>query len=48
VILSGGIGNMDDVRQVIEQRHPGVEGLIIGKAIYRGRVDLEELFRIDA
>jgi phosphoribosylformimino-5-aminoimidazole carboxamide ribonucleotide (ProFAR) isomerase len=25
-----------------------VEGLIIGKAIYRGRVDLEELFRIDA
>ena len=47
VILSGGIGGMEDVRRVAEQRHPGVEGLIIGKAIYRGRVDLRELFRID-
>jgi phosphoribosylformimino-5-aminoimidazole carboxamide ribotide isomerase len=45
VILSGGIGNMEDVRQVLEQRHPGVEGLIIGKAIYRGRVDLQALFK---
>jgi len=48
VILSGGIGGIEDVRRVLEQRHPGVKGLIIGKAIYRGRVDLAELFRIDA
>lgn len=47
VILSGGIGGMEDVRRVAEQRHAGVEGLIIGKAIYRGRVDPGELFRID-
>ena len=47
VILSGGIGSMEHVRQVSERRHPGVEGLIIGKAIYRGRVDPEELFRTD-
>jgi phosphoribosylformimino-5-aminoimidazole carboxamide ribotide isomerase len=46
VILSGGIGNTEHVRRVVEQRHPGVEGLIIGKAIYRGLVDLEECFRI--
>jgi phosphoribosylformimino-5-aminoimidazole carboxamide ribotide isomerase len=48
VILSGGIGSMEDVRRVAEQRHPGVVGLIIGKAIYRGRVDLGELFQLDA
>ncbi len=45
VILSGGIGGPEDVRQVLERRHPGIEGVIIGKAIYQGRVDLAELFR---
>jgi phosphoribosylformimino-5-aminoimidazole carboxamide ribotide isomerase len=45
VILSGGIGSMEHVRQVARRRHPGVEGLIIGKAIYQGRVDVAELFR---
>ena len=45
VILSGGIGSMEHVRQAAERRHPGVQGLIVGKAIYRGQVDLGELFR---
>jgi phosphoribosylformimino-5-aminoimidazole carboxamide ribotide isomerase len=44
VILSGGIGSMEHVRQVFLKRHAGVEGLVIGKAIYRGQIDLEELF----
>jgi phosphoribosylformimino-5-aminoimidazole carboxamide ribotide isomerase len=46
VILSGGIGSVEDVRRASERCHPAVEGLIIGKAIYQGRVDLEELLRI--
>jgi phosphoribosylformimino-5-aminoimidazole carboxamide ribotide isomerase len=45
VILSGGVGGRNDVRQVLEHAHPGIEGLIIGKAIYEGRVELAELFR---
>lgn len=45
VILSGGIGGPEDVRRVLEHRHPGIQGLIIGKAIYQGRVELAELFR---
>lgn len=45
VILSGGIGSIEDVRRVLERRHAGVEGLIIGKAIYRGRLDLQALFK---
>jgi phosphoribosylformimino-5-aminoimidazole carboxamide ribotide isomerase len=44
VILSGGIGSMEHVRQVFLEGHAGVEGLVIGKAIYRGQIDLEELF----
>jgi phosphoribosylformimino-5-aminoimidazole carboxamide ribotide isomerase len=45
VILSGGIGGPNHVRRVVEQAHPGIAGLIIGKAIYEGRVELTELFR---
>jgi phosphoribosylformimino-5-aminoimidazole carboxamide ribotide isomerase len=48
VILSGGIGGPEDVQRVLRRRHPGVEGLIIGKAIYQGRVDLKELLRSDS
>jgi phosphoribosylformimino-5-aminoimidazole carboxamide ribotide isomerase len=44
VILSGGIGSLEDVRRVSHLRHPGVAGLIIGKAIYQGRVNAAELF----
>ena len=44
VILSGGIGGMEDVSRVSRRRHAGIAGLIVGKAIYRGRVDLRRLF----
>jgi phosphoribosylformimino-5-aminoimidazole carboxamide ribotide isomerase len=44
VILSGGIGSIADVRRVLKHGHAGIEGLIIGKAIYRERIDLPELF----
>jgi len=45
VILSGGIGSLEDVEQVAGRRAAGVEGLIVGKALYEGRVDLAELLR---
>jgi phosphoribosylformimino-5-aminoimidazole carboxamide ribotide isomerase len=37
VIYAGGIANLDDVRAVARA---GASGVIIGKAIYEGRVDL--------
>jgi phosphoribosylformimino-5-aminoimidazole carboxamide ribotide isomerase len=46
VILSGGIGSLEDVQRVEEQRRKGVQGLIIGKAIYQGRVNLPSLFEL--
>jgi len=39
-IASGGVSNMDDVYQLEEI---GCKGVIIGKAIYEGRVTLKEL-----
>ena len=37
VLYAGGIANLDDVRAV---GHAGASGVIIGKAIYEGRIDL--------
>jgi len=43
VILSGGIGSMNDIKQAVNHSHPGVCGIITGKALYEGRLDLAEL-----
>lgn len=38
VIASGGVGSLEDVRAVREAESSGIEGVIIGKALYDGRV----------
>ncbi len=43
VILSGGIGSEADVERVARERVRGVVGLIVGKALYEGRVQLAGL-----
>ena len=40
LIASGGVSCVDDL---IELRRIGVDGIIVGKAIYEGRVNMEEL-----
>ena len=42
VIASGGVASLTDVRRVKQVESDGVEGLIIGKALYAGQVDLRE------
>ncbi len=43
VILSGGIGSAEDVARVARDKHENVRGLIVGKAIYEGKVTLQAL-----
>jgi phosphoribosylformimino-5-aminoimidazole carboxamide ribotide isomerase len=43
VIASGGVGNAGDVRRLRELELPNLAGVIIGKALYDGRVDLRQL-----
>ena len=38
VILSGGIGSMQDLRAVKEQEASGIEGIIIGRALYENTI----------
>jgi phosphoribosylformimino-5-aminoimidazole carboxamide ribotide isomerase len=45
VILSGGIGSEADVERVSRESAAGVTGVIVGKALYEGRVQLAELIR---
>jgi len=40
VIASGGVASLEDVRRVKAVEASGVEGIIIGKALYAGQVDL--------
>ncbi len=42
VIASGGISSLDDLRRVAALEPLGVDGVIVGKALYEGRVDLRE------
>ena len=43
VILSGGISSNADVETVHQNKHPGVAGIITGKAVLEGRVALGDL-----
>jgi phosphoribosylformimino-5-aminoimidazole carboxamide ribotide isomerase len=46
VIASGGVASLDDVRRLREHERAGIEGVIIGQALYTGAVALTEAIRI--
>ena len=46
VIASGGISSIEDVRVIKELEPYGVIGMISGKAIYEGRISVEDACRI--
>ena len=42
VIASGGVGNLDHIRSLLPLERDGVVGVIVGRALYSGSVDLGE------
>jgi len=42
VILSGGVTTLNDVKRALSLEKDGVEGIIIGRALYEGKIDLRE------
>jgi len=42
VIASGGAAGLDDIRQLWERRASGIEGLILGRALYDRKLDLRQ------
>ena len=45
IISSGGISKMEDLEKIAKLNHPGIEGVIIGKAIYTGAIDINEVIK---
>jgi phosphoribosylformimino-5-aminoimidazole carboxamide ribotide isomerase len=46
VIASGGVADISDVKELVKAQPDGIEGVIIGKAIYAGRVQLADALRV--
>ena len=45
VIISGGVSSIDDIKKAKELNNKNFEGIIVGKAIYDGDINLEELVK---
>lgn len=42
VIASGGVSTLDDIRALLDVEEEGVEGVIIGRALYEGSIDFSD------
>jgi phosphoribosylformimino-5-aminoimidazole carboxamide ribotide isomerase len=46
VVASGGIGTLDDLKRIAALQASNIFGIIIGKALYEGTVDLKEAINL--
>jgi phosphoribosylformimino-5-aminoimidazole carboxamide ribotide isomerase len=46
VILSGGVSSISDVEAILPLEKDGVMGIIIGRALYEGKIDLKTAVRL--
>jgi phosphoribosylformimino-5-aminoimidazole carboxamide ribotide isomerase len=46
VIASGGVSQIEDIEHLMPLESDGVMGVIVGRALYTGRLDLEEAIRV--
>ena len=46
VIISGGVSSINDIKKAKNLKN--IEGIIVGKAIYDGDIDLKDLVKEDA
>ena len=45
VIISGGVSSIDDIKKAKELKNKNIEGIIVGKAIYDGDIQLDALVK---
>ena len=45
VIISGGVSSIKDIKKAKNLSSKNIEGIIVGKAIYDGDIELEELVK---
>jgi phosphoribosylformimino-5-aminoimidazole carboxamide ribotide isomerase len=45
-VASGGVSSIQDVKNLLPLQTSGVVGVIVGKALYSGALDLEEAMKL--
>ncbi|HEX2229088.1 MAG TPA: 1-(5-phosphoribosyl)-5-[(5-phosphoribosylamino)methylideneamino]imidazole-4-carboxamide isomerase [Candidatus Binatia bacterium] len=48
VIAAGGVASLDDIRRLLPLQNEGVEGVIVGKALYAGAITLSDAISLGA
>ncbi|MBJ7471218.1 MAG: 1-(5-phosphoribosyl)-5-[(5-phosphoribosylamino)methylideneamino]imidazole-4-carboxamide isomerase [Solirubrobacteraceae bacterium] len=48
VIASGGIGSLADIQALVDLQHPRLDGVIVGKALYEGDVNVPDALAVVA
>jgi phosphoribosylformimino-5-aminoimidazole carboxamide ribonucleotide (ProFAR) isomerase len=46
IVASGGVSSLSDVKALMQLTNQGVEGVIIGKALYTGAFTLDEVLAV--
>ncbi len=46
VIASGGVGSIADIENLVAAKEPGIEGVVVGRALYDGRIDVPAALRL--
>jgi len=46
IIASGGVSHIEDIRALLPLEEVGVEGVIIGRALYSGSINLKEALAV--
>lgn len=46
IVASGGVKSIDDVKALLPYESEGIEGVIVGKSIYMGTLDLTEAVKV--
>ncbi len=46
IIVSGGVSRLEDLVKIKELEHLGITGVIVGKALYSGSIDLKEALQL--
>ena len=48
VIASGGVGSIADIENLMGTKEPGIEGVVVGRALYDGRIDVRAALKLAA
>jgi phosphoribosylformimino-5-aminoimidazole carboxamide ribotide isomerase len=48
VIASGGVATLDDIRKLLPLEKEGIEGVIVGRALYSGVFTIRETLQVAA